>query len=333
MKTDKFILAALVISGALALGGCSNDSDNQPQPQSSFPADGLVHITTGITDLTTRAGITNDNIHTKTIGFFFETPRSDKYTYSNIKMEYKDGSWQAIAASDGSTPAPVMYWKDKETLVRVRAYAPWKANMTFIETLKYEGVADQSTPEAIEDADLVIYGAFVNPTTDLTDGNISLTLRHILSKMVLELTIGEDVKEAASEDVTITDVRIKGLAKSGEIGLDGTVISMESTPDFAIAPLQTSGSDPLTGTGTTNYEAVFLPQYVDSNQLSVEVTLSDGKTYVYTLGEECFFRTNTLYTLPIQVGTTTQAVSFLKANITADPWDTNGTDLGNKTTD
>lgn len=73
MKTDKFILATLVISGALVLGGCSNDNDNEPQPQSSFPADGQVRITAGIDDLITRAGTTTNNLANQAIGFFFVT--------------------------------------------------------------------------------------------------------------------------------------------------------------------------------------------------------------------------------------------------------------------
>ena len=333
MKTDKFILAALVISGALALGGCSND--NEPQPQSSFPADGQVRITTGIDDLITRAGITNNNIHTKTIGFFFTTPGNSTYTYSNVKMEYKDDKWVATAAWNGSTPAPEMYWKDKETPVTVTAYSPWKINMTLQESLNYEGVAEQINDDAIEKADLLLYKSTeVNPATDLTEGCIPLTLTHVLSKVVLGLTIGEDVKEAVS-DVSIKKVLIKGLRKNGTVTFDGSANVM-GDPDFVITPHigdQTNGDLFDAPKPESTYEAIFFPQTVAPNQLSVEVTLSDGKTYVYTLGDQCTFKSNTLYTLPILVGKTTRAVSFLKANITADAWDTDGTDLGNKLTD
>lgn len=336
MKTDRFILAALVISGALALGGCSNDSDNQPQPQSSFPADGQVRITAGIDDLITRAGTTTDNLANQAIGFFFVTPGSDKYTYSNVKMEFKDGSWVATAASDGTASAPVMYWKDKETPVTVTAYAPWKANMTLQESLKYEGVADQIGDLAIEEADLLLYKSKeVNPATGLTaDGEIPLTLTHVLSKVVLGITIGEDVKEA-KPDVAISGILIKGLRKDGTVTFDGST-NVTGNPDFVITPHEgdnANGELFAKPKPEETYEAIFFPQVVAVGQFSVEVTLSDGKTYVYTLGEQYTFDSNTLYTLPIQVGSTTQAVSFLKTNITADAWDTSGTDLGNKTTD
>lgn len=337
MKTDKFILAALVISGALALGGCSND--NEPQPQSSFPADGQVRITTGIDDLITRAGITNNNIHTKTIGFFFTTPGNSTYTYSNVKMEYKDDKWVATAAWNGSSPAPKMYWQDKETPVTVTAYSPWKINMKLQESLDYEGVADQINDDAIERADLLLYKSTeVNPAVSgsggLTDGNIPLTLTHVLSKVVLGLTIGEDVKEA-QPDVAISGILIKGLRKNGTVKFDGSTNVM-GDPDFVITPHkgdQTNGDLFDAPKPESTYEAIFFPQTVEINQLSVEVTLSDDKTYVYTLGEQYTFDSNTLYTLPILVGKTTKAVSFLKSKITADAWDTNDTDLGNKLTD
>lgn len=329
MKTDKFILAALVISGALALGGCSND--NEPQPQSSFPADGQVRITAGIDDLTTRAGTTTNNLANQAIGFFFVTEGSDEYTYSNVKMEFKDGSWVATAASDGTASAPVMYWKDKETPVTVTAYAPWKANVTLEQELKYEGVADQSTPEAVERADLLLYKSTeVNPAIDLTDGSILLTLEHALSKVELALTIGEDVKEAVP-GATITDVRIKGLVKDGTISWDGSTYTRDVNTISTIVPYKASEPDP--STGTTTYEAILYSQSVDASQFSVEVTLSDRKTYVYTLGKQYNFFANTPYTLPIQVGKSSPEVSFLKTNITADAWDTDGTDLGNKTID
>lgn len=322
MKTDKFILAALVISGALALGGCSND--NEPQPQSSFPADGQVRITAGIDDLITRAGVTSDNIYDQAIGFFFTTPGSDYYTYSNIKMEFKDGSWVATAISDGTKLTPVMYWKDKETPVTVTAYSPWQANATLEQDLKYEGVADQRDPWVVKNADLVLYkSTAVNPATGLTDGNIPLTLTHVLSKVELALTIGEDVKEVVP-DAIITGVLIKGLVKNGKISLVTGSIETTGNPDFNIAPCPEADG---------KYEAIFFPQTVNANQLSVEVTLSTGSTYVYALSEQYTFSPNTLYKLPIQVGTTSKKISFLKTNITAKPWDTNGSDLGNKIAD
>lgn len=336
MKTDRFTLAALVISGALALGGCSNDSDNQPQPQSSFPADGLVRITAGIDDLITRAGVTTDYITSQAIGFFFTTPDNTTYTYSNVKMEVLDGSWKATAVSDGTRPGPVMYWKDKETPVTVTAYSPWKANTTLQEGVKYEGVANQINDDAIVNADLVLYKSTeVNPATSLTaDGEIPLTLTHVLSKVVLGLTIGEDVKEATTQ-LRITDVLIKGLRKDGTVKFDGST-NVTGDPDFVITPHEgdrTNGDLFKDPKPESTYEAIFFPQTVNTNQLSVEVTLSDGKTYVYTLGEQYTFDSNTLYTLPILVGSTTKKVSFLQSNITAKGWDTSGTDLGNKTTD
>lgn len=342
MKTDKFILAALVISGALALGGCSND--NEPQPQSSFPADGQVRITAGIDDLITRAGVTTDYITSQAIGFFFTTPDNNTYTYSNVKMEVLDGSWKATAVSDGTRPGPVMYWKDKETPVTVTAYSPWKANTTLQEGVKYEGVANQINDDAIVNADLVLYKSTeVNPATGLTaDGEIPLTLTHVLSKVVLGLTIGEDVKEA-NPDFVITDVLIKGLKKDGTVTFNGST-TPTGAPDFVITPHEgdnANGELFAEPKPESTYEAIFFPQTVAPNQLSVEVTLSDSKTsdrtsdktYVYTLGEQYTFDSNTLYTLPILVGKTTKKVSFPQSNITAKGWDTNSTDLGNKTTD
>lgn len=314
MRTDKFILAALT---ALVLGACSND--NEPQPQSSFPEDGQVRITAGINDIVTRAGVDNTNITGKEIGFFFTTPDNTKYTYANRKLTHNGSEW----AADEN-----MYWADKTTEVTVIAYVPWEDRATSGSRLNYITADDQSTPALLEAADRVYVKRTVNPATTgngglTADGKIDLPLRHILSKIRLTLTIGTDITDE-TPDAAITTVVIKNLIKYGTIKLsDGTAAEhMTNTATVDITPCATDGS----------YEAIFLPQTVSSGQLSVEVTLSTGKTYVYTLSSECTFAANTLYKLPIQVGTSTPNVTFTKEGITSDSWGTDNP-LGDKITD
>ena len=319
MRTDKFILAALT---ALVLGACSND--NEPQPQSSFPEDGQVRITAGINDIVTRAGVDNGNITGKEIGFFFTTPDKEKYTYANQKLTHNGSEW----AADEN-----MYWADKTTQVTVIAYAPWENRATLDRRQDYHTPEAQSTPALLEAADLVYVKRTVNPATIGTggltaDGKIDLPLRHILSKIQLTLNIGTDITDE-TPDAAITAVVIKGLLKNGTIDLsDGTAAKhMTNTALVDITPcLTTNGS----------YEAIFLPQTVNLNfqpsSFSVEVTLSTGKTYVYTLSGEYTFAANTLYKLPIQVGTSTPNVTFTKEGIKGESWGTDNS-LGDNITD
>lgn len=315
MRTDKFILAALA---ALVLGACSND--NEPQPQSSFPEDGQVRITAGINDIVTRAGVDNSNITGKEIGFFFTTPGKEKYTYANRKLTHNGSEW----AADQN-----MYWADKTTEVTVIAYVPWEDGATLGSRLNYYTADDQSTPALLEAADRVYVKRTVNPATTgngglTADGKIDLPLRHILSKIQLTLTIGTDITDE-TPDAAITAVVIKNLIKYGTIKLsDGTAAKhMTNTATVDITPCcATDGS----------YEAIFLPQTVAAGQLSVEVTLSTGKTYIYTLDSEYTFAANTLYKLPIQVGTSAPNVTFTQEGITGESWGTEES-LGSHITD
>lgn len=312
MRTDKFILAAFT---ALVLGACSND--NEPQPQSSFPEDGQVRITAGINDIVTRAGVDNGNITGKEIGFFFTTPDKEKYTYANRKLTHNGSEWAADEK---------MYWADKTTEVTVIAYVPWEDGAT-LAAREYHVPNDQSTTALLEAADRVYVKRTVNPATTgngglTADGKIDLPLRHILSKIQLTLTIGTDITEE-TPGAAITAVTIKGLKKDGTINLsDGVAaVSPANTATVDITPCATAGI----------HEAIFLPQKVTAGQFSVEVTLSTGKTYVYTLGSGYTFAANTAYKLPIQVGTSTPNVAFTKEGITSDSWGPD-TPLGDKIT-
>lgn len=316
MRTDKFILTALA---ALVLGACSND--NEPQPQSSFPEDGQVRITAGINDIVTRAGVDNSNITGKEIGFFFTTPRKTKYTYANRKLTHNGSEW----AADEN-----MYWADKTTAVNVTAYSPWQEGAGIATPLAYETPGDQATATALEAADWVYANRDVNPATTgngglTADGKIDLPLRHILSKIELTLTIGTDIKDE-TPDAAITAVVIKGLKKNGTVNLsDGqTTVSAENNSTVDITPCHNE----TTGV----YEAIFLPQEVGSGDFSVSVQFSTGKTYVYTLSSVYTFAANTLYKLPIQVGTSTPNVAFTKEGITGESWGTEES-LGSHITD
>lgn len=314
MRTDKFILAALT---ALVLGACSND--NEPQPLSSFPEDGQVRITAGINDIVTRAGVDNGNITGKEIGFFFTTPGNTKYTYANRKLTHNGSEWVADEN---------MYWADKTTEVTVIAYAPWDNSATLVRPLDYFTPMDQSTPALLEAVDRVCVKRTVNPATTGTggltaDGKIDLPLQHILSKIQLTLNIGTDITDE-TPDAAITTVVVKGLMKHGTINLSrGTAsTSLTTATTVDITTCATNGI----------HEAIFLPQTVNAGQFSVEVTLNTGKTYLYTLGSEYTFAGNTLYKLPIQVGTSTPTVTFTKEGITSDSWGTDNP-LGDKITD
>lgn len=318
MKTNKFILAAFA---ALALGACSND--NETEPHSSFPADGKVRITAGINDIDTRAGIDKNNITSRNIGFFFTTPENVKYSYGNVKLSYSS-EW---------TAAQDMYWLDKTTPVTVVAYSPWQDGATLTAPLTYETPDTQSGPDDIEAADWVYQTRQVNPSmTDAkrgltSDGKIRLSLRHIFSKIQLSLSLGTDITEEAP-DARITSVLIKGLKKKGTIklknGLAEALADDNTTVD--IIPCNTTDME---------YEAIFLPQMVDAGQFSVEITvnnMSDSRTYTYTLGREHTFANNTLYKLPIKVGTSTPQVNFAASGIDSESWG-DPTPLGDKITD
>lgn len=306
MKTKQLIFAALT---ALVVTACNDDNDSVGK-SSAFPEDGVVRVDAEVNDVKTRAGVEDTNL--TEIGFFFTTPGKDKYTYSNVKMTKQDGTWESDTE---------MRWADETTPVTVMGYAPFLAG-NWLGTRLVTLSADQRTEAVLKASDQIYQQKTVNPATigddGLTsDGKIALSLHHILAKLQLKLTIGIDLLEVTPA-VTIMSVKVNGMRLQYTIDYAaGGTVSVTGEDVISLLPFNAVS---LNDKHQATYEAIIVPQAVEANVFFVEIVLSTNKTYVYTLGEAYTFDSNTCYTLPILVGTSTPQVSFFADKVTIDRW-------------
>lgn len=212
--TNAFLLAALLVSGACTLGGCTSETEPEGYEPAGRRIPLIVRATASAfvptdqdddaaTRIPTENGFTTEFENGDAIGIFalveYETPDvatvDDVY---NLKLVYTKavdgtGSWTP------EDPTKALYsYNDDLTYI---AYYPYRDGVTikqdnFIEIFKklakdLPPAADQSTPEAYTGSDLM--AAFAKPTTDPTDANkkvLTLNFEHLHGLLVFKPTEG-----------------------------------------------------------------------------------------------------------------------------------------------
>ena len=141
---------------ALATAVFASCSNEDGLPQSNYPADNVVRITTSVDGMNTRASYGNSTAKLSSFGFCINNAGSDKYTYDNIKVTQENGNWN---------PATQMLWKNSTTAVDILAYAPYQESTedangkvkVFGKTdYAFSVQADQSNAEDYS-SDLIVY--------------------------------------------------------------------------------------------------------------------------------------------------------------------------------
>lgn len=279
-------------TAAILLAGCSNEEDFIPQENLK---DTPITVTAAVAELATRAGHSSSNLPET----FYLTinQEGDDYDYTNVPM--------TKAANDNTyTPNDVkLLWEGSTAIVNATA-----ATFSMAETPHLLAViADQSTEAGINGSDhLYMASSEVTPTKD---GNLPVEFSHIMSKIILTITLGN---EFDSQQNPISNVTF-----------NGTVAQRNYTPDSEqkwsdITGITASDITPYTGTGdytpigttvnsvaTTNatakYEVILVPQTVTAGKFAVQFTLN-GTLYKWTSTSEVTLASGTEYTLALTAG-------------------------------
>lgn len=251
-------------------------------------------------------------------------------------------------AADGTTSDPV-YWNDYLTALDLYAYSPRQDSPTTNSTnngltaatgLSWTVQTDQKTTDKVTASDLLVS----NNVRDLTytknmGGEGNLTFTHALAKLRINIVdnagTGNDYTpaELAAATVSITGLHTKCdvifVGKDASDGKDGKDITNLSevapiTPKTLDAPA--SGPENNLGglTAIATYEAICIPQTVESDAAIATITITHDKTaQSYTLKA-----TDATYALQ-QGATNILNVSISKASVSlgfaVTDWDTGST--------
>ena len=178
---------------------------------------------------------------------------------NNEQFTYQNSVW---------TPKRTLYWGD--TNLDFYAYYPY-TSIHSVDKLIYEIAADQRVKgangalDAYEKSDF-LYAKTTNAAR--ADGDVQLRFNHLFSKMLIKLEKGptfegefpKDVNVSIYNTVTTATVNLQaGSATKYAYGTKNTVQARQSSP--------------------TTFEAILVPQYIDTLTPLVEITM-DGIAYL-----------------------------------------------------
>ena len=281
MKKKTLAFAAV----ATMLAACSSNDEIVPQ---DILKDTPITVRAAVAELTSRAGYETSNLPTE---FYLkmDNPNNDTYDYDAL-MKYEDGSWVSYT-KDGSEKLTLL-WENSTTNVTVTA-ATFSLNGA--QTLKAE--ADQSTADGVEASDhLYMASKSVTPS----DAGISVELSHIMSKVLLTITLGDEFQEMTNP---ITGVTFMGTVASNTYtaGTWGTIATDAETTD--ITALEGTYTQPTNSApnATAEYEVILVPQTVAANTFAVQFNVGD-RVFRWISENAVTLESGTQYTLALTAG-------------------------------
>lgn len=290
MKKLNNILAVAAI--ALTFTACSSDNDIPADNGKEYP----ISLSVGISDLSvvTRAENTPPElINSGELGLYItrngEKTLQGKYLCNNAQFTYGSNGWSCTNT---------YYWAADNATIDYVAYHPYQSTVTG-NYISWD-VTDQSsvTPD-------LLYQKASN-VTNPTDHSIAITLGHVCSKLVVNVSkLGSEIAEGTK----ISSIKIGGLKPKGTFNLtDGTWDSSnETAADIEMAAFVT----PNQGMEAT-FEAILIPQ---TAPFTLTIRLDDNSEYQLAVPSQVF-EAGKCYTLTIQVGQ--DKVNL--GSITQTPW-------------
>ena len=313
MEKIKFLTMAALATAFFA--SCSNEDG---LPQSNYPADNVVRITTSVDGMNTRASYGNSTDKLNSFGFCINNAGSTKYTYDNIKVTQENGKWN---------PATQMLWQNSTTAVDILAYAPYQANGNVKifgkSDYAFSVKADQSNAEDYL-SDLIVYKQTgFKPSTELnTSKAVDVTFTHLLSQLNLTIELRDQFNQDEEKPVTsatVTDVKVDGTLIRSKVNFAADPISVlrDGQASKAITPetVAFTKADKTTDHATFKYSAIVIPQKVIAGQLCIKFKV-DGTDYIWTGTDNALFESGKKYELHLLVGKDVVQGGV----VTAKPW-------------
>ena len=322
---EKIKLLTMAALATAVFASCSNEDG---LPQSNYPADNVVRITTSVDGMNTRASYGNSTAKLSSFGFCINNAGSDKYTYDNIKVTQEGSNWN---------PATQMLWQNSTTAVDILAYAPYQETTedasgkvkVFGKTdYAFSVKEDQSNAEDYS-SDLIVYKKTgFKPESDLnTNQAVDVTFTHLLSQLNLTIELRDQFNQDEEKPVTsatVTDVKVDGTFIRSKVNFAADPISVlrDGQASAAITPetVAFKKADKTTDHATFKYSAIVIPQKVIAGQLCIKFKV-DGTDYIWTGTSDVEFVSGKKYDLLLLVGKDV----VQGGTISATPWGDGGT--------
>ena len=298
MKATKLFTA---IAAVTALAACNKNNDIVPVTPQDDLKDTPITVTAGVAELTTRAGYEGTTTLPET--FYLGIDQTDdNYDYPNMLMT-------KAADANTYTPESSLLWANSTDKVSVTA-----ATFSLEGAQTLEARTDQSTAEGVKNSDHLLMAA---TEVDPSPTGISVNFSHIMSKVILTITLGTEFNET---DNPITDVKFMGTVASNSYTVGsgwGTIAEDATTTD--ITPLCNAYTALTTDkpNATAEYEVILVPQTVAANGFTVVFSVGD-RVFQWTSTSAVALEGGNKYTLALTAGK--DIVS--SASFSASAWNT-----------
>lgn len=329
---NKLIYTAL--AATMMLASCTQNEDMPINGNETFPADGVIRVTTQVSN-TTRASMTSDDL-TK---FMMNVTHPSDDNYSYYAMMFREGlskPWNSYELSSFWPLTPMqMLWKNSKDPVTVSAIVKNEStisqDMFHSETL-YTVQPDQLKYRAWLLASDLLYmpPTKIDPATNLVDGKVKVELGHLFSKLNLKITLGTEFNiNNGTENNLISDLIVNGTRWGvffnastntwGKLWGDAAPIH-----PWHEAAMYTPGSGETTN-AIANYECILIPQTVAEGAFSVTFTIND-KPYEWVSTNNITLVSGKEYTLTLTAGKNIVTAGGMSVKL----WESgNGTDGDN----
>ena len=302
MKAKNLLMMA-AIAGAMTLGSCSNNDEFNEN--SNFPADGVIRVATNVDAPMTRAGMTTGYIDR----FNIKIDNAANSNYSYYGFYYKQNNvWSSY--TDGNIGTPLtMLWQNSTQPITVTALSQLGTHTTeaqFTADIAYDVSLTQSSESSFLFSDILyMQPTVVNPATDLVNGKLPITFKHIMSKVNLSITLGTELNTTPGTATNpISELKVNGTITqfnwnaSINNAFDLTGFLVKSIPPFAASYTPGSGT---TTNAVANYEVILVPQTVAANKFSVTFTINN-KEYTWTSTDAVILESGKQHTLNLTAG-------------------------------
>lgn len=278
MKFTQNSILTVAISAALLLVSCEKNIDSI---SGNFPEDGIVRIDASVEEAVTKADLPYSGYAGSDLGLFIDYGDGDYYSKDNIRWVNNSGTW---------TPESQVLWKNAQSPVGIFAYAPHISGADDHTGVEFSIPSNQTG--GTSSADFLWYSklGFV-PANDLKNQKLNITFSHVLVKLKVNLTFGNEFGDSHS----VKDVILNGT--SSKIRCD--------LANRTVTDLDQSSSNDISMCNTADYvyEAIFFPgKGQKSGARMLTVVMSDNKAYSVTLDSNLELYGGCAYTMNVKVG-------------------------------
>ena len=278
MRFTQNPILAVAAFAALILASCEKNIDSNNE---NFPADGVVRIDASVSDLMTKADLPYSGYTGSDLGLFIDYGDGDYYSKDNVRWVNNSGTW---------TPESQALWKNAKSPVGIFAYAPHIIGADDHTGVEFSIPSNQTGGTSSADFLWNSMPGFV-PADGLVDQKLNITFSHVLVKLKVNLTFGNEFGDSHS----VKDVILNGTSSKIKCDL----------ANRTVADLDQSSSNDISmcNTGDYVYEAIFFPgKGQKSGARMLTVVMSDNKAYNVTLDSNLELYGGYAYTMNVKVG-------------------------------